>query len=362
MPAFVFETSLGPAAIEWDGPKVLRFCIPGSGSLPANPLASAPRHIRTLTDRVVLHCAGSPQDFRDAPLDFTRVPPFAAKVYQALRATPHGSTVGYGELAERAGSPGASRAVGTAMAKNPWPLLVPCHRVLAEGGRLGGYSAGNGLGSKVQLLALDGVHIDPARQISLQDPRFGKHIEATGPCGLTVTAPESVFAALLRSIVYQQLTGKAAETIFSRVRALYPQRSGKAQLRAEHTASLSDAALLGCGLSRNKLAAVRDLAARAASSELVTLERARALSDEELVTQLSQVRGIGRWSVQMFAMFSLGRTDILPLGDLGVQKGFARLFGRGQLPSADELAARGERWRPFRSIASWYLWRAAELR
>lgn len=339
-------------ALAWDT-QLTRVWLPGSADLPADA-GSPPELVRALARRIQLHYASTPQDFRDVPLQLEGVPPFAAKVYRALHSTAPGTTLTYAELAARAGSPGATRAVGTAMANNPWPLIVPCHRVFARGGKLGGYSGPGGLVTKVDLLAREGLHIDPVTQISVQDPRFARHLARVGACTMQITEPDSVFAALLRSIVYQQLAGKAAKTIFDRVRALYP----KGRLTPEHTARLSDEALLGAGLSRNKLLALRDLAARAIDGSLPTLDETRALDDEALITRLSQVRGIGRWSVQMFAMFSLGLPDIMPLGDLGIQKGFAAVFGTDDVAV---LAARAERWRPFRSIAAWYLWRATEL-
>ncbi|RYZ64143.1 MAG: methylated-DNA--[protein]-cysteine S-methyltransferase [Proteobacteria bacterium] len=355
MPSATFDTAFGSAHVAWTERGIRSFRLPG-GELPAPEPGPMPEAIRRTLEKSRLHLAGTPQTFADAPLDFTDVSPFHAKVYRALREVPVGSTVSYIQLARRAGSPGASRAVGTAMAKNPWPLLVPCHRVLTERGTLGGFSAPGGVATKVRMLDLEGAGIDPLAQLTLADARLGKHIAAVGPCGLELKEPTSVFAALARSIVYQQLTGKAAATIFARVQALYPDG-----LRADYTSRLDDDALLGCGLSRNKLAALRDLGARAVAGDIPSLAEARTLPDEELIATLSRVRGIGRWSVEMFAMFSLGRPDILALGDFGLRKGFQKLFELPELATEAELAARGERWRPFRSIASWYLWRAAEL-
>lgn len=360
MPSATFDTAFGSAHIAWNERGIHGFRLPGGVRPEAwsevENVGPIPERVRTTIEQARLHLAGTPQSFTDAPLDFTGVSPFHGKVYQALRTVPAGSTVSYIQLATLAGSPGASRAVGTAMAKNPWPLLVPCHRVLTERGSLGGFSAPGGVATKVRILDLEGAPLDRLALLTLADPRLGKHIAKVGPCGLEVKHPISVFAALARSIVYQQLTGKAAGTIFARVQALYPDG-----LRAEHTRLLDDEALLGCGLSRAKLAALRDLGERAVAGDIPSLEETQSMPDEELISALSKVRGIGRWSVEMFAMFSLGRPDILALGDYGLRKGFQRLFGLPELATPAELAARGERWRPFRSIASWYLWRAAEL-
>lgn len=355
MPSTTFETDFGTAYLAWSEQGIRSFRLPG-GELPAAEPGPIPPAIRATIAKSQKHLAGTPQSFADTPLDFARVSPFHQKVYRALREVPVGKTVSYIQLATLAGSAGASRAVGSAMAKNPWPLLVPCHRVLTERGTLGGFSAPGGVATKVRLLDLEGAQVDPLRQLTLGDARLGKHIAKVGACGLEPKLPTSVFAALARSIVYQQLTGKAAGTIFARVQALYPDG-----LRAEHTTKLSDDALLTCGLSRSKLLALRDLSARAIAGDIPTLQDAASLDDETLIDALSKVRGIGRWSVQMFLMFSLGRRDVLPVADYGVRKGFQKLFGGADLPTEAELEARGERWRPFRSIASWYLWRAAEM-
>ena len=186
------------------------------------------------------------------------------------------------------------------------------------------------------------------------DPRLGRAIDKIGACGL-VRGRSSPFAALLRSIIYQQLAGAAASTIHGRVLALLPAGSP----RPEAFAGLSDEALRGAGLSRNKLAAIRDLAERAGRGEIPERSRLSRWADERVVERLTEVRGVGRWTVEMLLIFELGRPDVLPLDDYGVRKGFARVFG-GDLPEKAKLAARGERWRPYRSAASWYLWRACE--
>jgi len=115
------------------------------------------------------------------------------------------------------------------------------------------------------------------------------------------------------------------------------------------------------GLSRNKAAALRDLAGKVLDGEIPTRRAAEKLTDEELIERLTAVRGIGRWTVEMFLIFTLGRPDVLPLDDYGVRKGYARAYGRDVLPRPKELATQGERWRPYRTTASWYLWRATEL-
>jgi DNA-3-methyladenine glycosylase II len=165
------------------------------------------------------------------------------------------------------------------------------------------------------------------------------------------------FDALAESIAYQQLSGKAAATIFGRVRALYPKRKW---LDPEQLLATPDETLRAAGLSRAKTAALKDLAAKTIDG---TVPAGRALihmSDDEIVTRLTAVRGIGRWTVEMLLLFDLGRPDVWPVDDYGVRKGFAKTFGRRKLPTPKQLMKFGEKWRPYRSVAAWYFWRALD--
>jgi DNA-3-methyladenine glycosylase II len=165
------------------------------------------------------------------------------------------------------------------------------------------------------------------------------------------------FDALAESIAYQQLSGKAAATIFGRVRALYPKRKW---LDPEQLLGTPDETLRAAGLSRAKTAALKDLAAKTIDG---TVPAGRALihmSDDEIVTRLTAVRGIGRWTVEMLLLFDLGRPDVWPVDDYGVRKGFAKTFGRRKLPTPKQLMKFGEKWRPYRSVAAWYFWRALD--
>jgi 3-methyladenine DNA glycosylase/8-oxoguanine DNA glycosylase len=207
----------------------------------------------------------------------------------------------------------------------------------------------------------DGLRFDPdeaVRHLSAADPALGLIIERSPPFSLRPTRTQSLFAALLESIVYQQLSGRAAETILNRVLALYRPRRFP---RPSDLLETPEARLRAAGLSRNKTAALHDLARRALEGTVPSLARAHAMTDEELVDRLTAVRGVGRWTVEMILIFRLGRPDVLPVSDLGVRKGFRRAFGMRGLPAAVTMTRRGERWRPYRSVASWYLWRAAEL-
>jgi 3-methyladenine DNA glycosylase/8-oxoguanine DNA glycosylase len=193
--------------------------------------------------------------------------------------------------------------------------------------------------------------------IRTADPKLAAVIDLHGPCRIDPDGLMSPFAALVRSIAYQQLTGKAAATIHGRVLTLYRPRRHP---RPEDVLATADDRLRGAGLSRAKILAVKDLAAKTLDGTVPTLARLKRLDDEEIVERLSSVRGVGRWTVEMLLIFRLGRPDVLPATDYGVRKGFQRTFRTRGLPSPAQVLKRGERWRPYRSIASWYLWRSLE--
>jgi len=192
------------------------------------------------------------------------------------------------------------------------------------------------------------------------DPALGRLIETAGPFRMQIRRAPSIFIALAEAIVYQQLHGKAAASIFARLRALYP-RAHEAPTAAQ-IIKTSDAKLRGAGLSQSKLLSLRDLARRDAAGEIPDLAAINKLDDEAIIEKLTQVRGIGRWTVEMLLIFRLGRADVLPLDDFGVRKGFGFAFKRGgAMPTKDDMEKRGKRWMPYRTVASWYLWRAADI-
>jgi methylated-DNA-[protein]-cysteine S-methyltransferase len=414
VPYCLFETALGTCGIAWSEAGLLALRLPEAsreetrdalvaraGEAPLEEVpppaatardASTPSWVHALVRDMRAHLGGEPRTFADVPLADARVSPFAARVYAALRAVPAGSTTSYGELAKSAGSAGSARAVGGAMAKNPWPVVVPCHRVTgaagsgARGGKdrtsLGGFSAYGGVVTKKRLLALEGVETAPrqgslfegaqtlpfdaeaaVQHLAAADAVLAKHIARVGGLRLRVKHTEDTFAALAESIVYQQLSGKAAATIFGRLRNVYP----RGELHPRQVLGTEVRVLRGAGLSHNKVESLRDLAARALAGEVPALADLARMEDEAIVERLTRVRGVGRWTVEMLLIFRLGRPDVLPASDLGVRKGFARVFrsrrpreGKDGLPSAEEMAARAETWRPYRSVASWYLWRALD--
>jgi methylated-DNA-[protein]-cysteine S-methyltransferase len=387
MPFAVFPTPLGACAIAWSERGVTCVQLPEAdleatrarvASRSDGVEAPPPPAVRVAIAAITRHFEGTPQDFRQVPLDTEGLPPFHAKVYAATREIESGRTVRYAELATLAGSPKASRAVGQAMAKNPFPIVVPCHRVLAAGGAPGGFSAYGGAETKRKILALEGVRLgarsteplfpdeehgllfDPAeaaRALSEIDRPLARLIERVGPLRMKVAGMQTPFQALAESIVYQQLTGKAAATILGRVHALH---GGARRFHPEALLALPDTKLREAGLSGAKTAALKDLAAKTLDGTVPKMRALLALDDDAIVERLTEVRGIGRWTVEMMLMFRLGRPDVLPVDDYGVRKGFQRAFRTKELPTPKVVAKRGEKWRPYRTAASWYLWRAAE--
>jgi 3-methyladenine DNA glycosylase/8-oxoguanine DNA glycosylase len=186
------------------------------------------------------------------------------------------------------------------------------------------------------------------------DPALATVIDAIGPFGMQLKSSRSLFGALAEAIVYQQLSNKAAATIYGRVEALYPRaRQG---FTPAHILRTPDDALRGAGLSRAKVLALHDLAQRVATRQLPTLDEAHLLEDAALIERLVKVRGIGRWSAEMFLMFRLGRPDVLPTDDYSLRKAYATAFRKRKLPSPEALEKAGVKWRPYRTVASWYLW------
>jgi DNA-3-methyladenine glycosylase II len=165
------------------------------------------------------------------------------------------------------------------------------------------------------------------------------------------------FDALAESIAYQQLNGKAAATIWGRVRALYPK---KKYLDPKLVLATPDRKLRAAGLSRGKVAALKDLAAKTIDGTVPTARALAKMTDEEIIGRLVSVRGIGRWTVEMLLLFDLGRPDVWPAADYGVQKGLAKTFGKRKLPTPKQMIKLGKKFQPYRSVAAWYFWRALD--
>src|SRR6266446_1056328 len=188
-------------------------------------------------------------------------------------------------------------------------------------------------------------------------PRMAELIARSRRYNITPAVSIRPFDALAESIAYQQLSGKAAATIFGRVRALYP---GRKYLDPEKILATPDETFRAAGLSRNKIAALKDLAAKTIDGTVPAGRALIRMSDDEIITRLTTVRGIGRWTVEMLLLFDLGRPDVWPVDDYGVRKGFAKTFGKRKLPTPKQLMKHGEKWRPYRSLAAWYFWRAVD--
>ena len=214
-------------------------------------------------------------------------------------------------------------------------------------------------------------HTEALEHLSRVDRKLARIIAKSGPCGLQPERTQSIFEALLESIIYQQLNGKVAATITGRVKALFPENTQRVRSRRglvaafptpEQVLAATPELLRSAGLSQAKMLAIRDLAVKTLDGTVPSAREAHRMSDDELVERLVQVRGIGRWTVEMLLLFRLGRPDVLAVDDYGIRRGFAKMHRMAELPKPKELLAYGDRWRPHRSVASWFLWRAAEMK
>jgi methylated-DNA-[protein]-cysteine S-methyltransferase len=383
----LFDTAIGRCGIAWGERGIVGVQLPEARELetrarvlrrfPDAREAPPPPDVQHARDGIVALLRGEASQLEAVPLDMDRVPPFHRRVYEVARTIPPGATLSYGDIAARLGSPGSARAVGQALGHNPFAIVVPCHRVLAAGGRVGGFSAGGGVTTKLRLLSIEGAPAASQRALFDGDGAFGfdpsvavehlrgsdatlaRVIDAVGPFAMELKKAPSLFGALAEAIVYQQLTGKAAATIFARVRTLFPRAHESPT--AEQILRVSDEKLRAAGLSRSKILSLRDLARRAKGGEIPGLAEVHRMADEAIIERLTQVRGIGRWTVEMLLIFRLGRPDVLPADDYGIRKGFALAFKKRKLPARRDVEDRGARWQPYRTVASWYLWRVVEL-
>jgi DNA-3-methyladenine glycosylase II len=196
------------------------------------------------------------------------------------------------------------------------------------------------------------------RALAACDPVMARLIEAAGPCRWEPRVELLPFETLARAIAHQQLNGIAAERIFARFKALY---APAAFPQPAAVLATPDEALRATGLSFAKIRAMRDLAEKVAAGVVPTTEELHALESDAIIERITQVRGIGRWTVEMLLIFQLGRPDVLPVDDFGVCNGFRLVYGLKGMPRPRALAEFGARWAPHRSLAAWYLWRAVEL-
>ena len=199
--------------------------------------------------------------------------------------------------------------------------------------------------------------VEGTAALARQAPQFAPYIETFGAADLRRARPRRThFAELVRAICFQQLAGAAARTIHGRLEVALDD-----DVTPEAVLALPVETMRAAGLSANKTASIRDLAERVLAGE-VELDRVARLSDEKIVSELTLVRGIGRWTAEMFLMFQLGRLDVWPVGDLGVRKGYGIIHGLPDMPTAKELEALGDPLQPYRSLAAWYCWRAADTK
>ena len=382
----LFTTQIGQCGIVWSSLGIVTVQLPEStvsqtrgrilerhsGAVSTEP----PMFVRTAIDSITRHLAGDRADLSDVPLDMDDVTPFRRRVYEEARMVPAGTTVSYGALAKKIGRPDSARAVGQALGRNPFAIVVPCHRVLAAGGKIGGFSADGGIDTKLRILRIEGAVAPgdgnpPATRTALafDGRRAVAHLESVdqgladlmssiGPFTMELKESKTTFVALSEAIVYQQLSPKAASTIHGRFCDLFG--GPRATPNPRRLLGLADEDLRSVGLSRAKVRAIRDLAERSVAREIPTLKEAQGMPDEVVIEKLTAVCGVGRWTAEMFLMFHLGRPDVLPLGDFGLRRGFAIAFANGRMPEPSQVERRGETWRPYRTVASWYLWRSAE--
>ncbi len=368
---FVFDTTEGSVGLGWT-PRGLKSVIIGLDQEQTEaelarlgtelPLISRARgDLAKLVKRIKAHLKGRCDDFRDVPVQYPDRGPFSRAVLKQLRKVGPGKTVTYGELAALCGKPGAARAVGGIMGSNPMPLIIPCHRCLGRNGTLTGFSSPGGIGFKAKLLFIEGYVADPRfaegiAHLRKVDPVMKRIIAKIGPYRALPDRTRPPWESLVTAIVHQQLSVKAGQTIAGRVKDL---TSGKGFPTPEEILQLEHQELRAAGLSNQKASYIQDLAAKIIDREL-NLNRLRRLDDEEVITELTKVRGIGRWSAQMHLIFHLGRLDILPTGDLGLQIAVARGYGLKENATASEMVAIAEKWAPYRSMASWYLWQGLD--
>jgi len=195
------------------------------------------------------------------------------------------------------------------------------------------------------------------KHLSAVDPVMRRLIRAVGPCKLEPETRRSPFQSLVQAVAHQQLNGTAAGTILARFKKLFP---GRRFPRPEDLASVTDEQLRACGFSFAKIRAIRDITEKTLSGVVPGSRQIVKLSDAEIIGRLTEVRGVGRWTVEMLLIFQLGRPDVLPADDFGVRNGFRHAYRKRELPTVKNLLAFGERWRPHRTTAAWYLWCAAD--
>jgi len=377
----LFETPLGACGIAWKEPETSRFPpvvtfiqLPEAttrltetriaGRSKGHKTHLVPSGIAGIIKKIQKHLHGDMQDFQDIVVDLDGAGPFAREVYEGARKIPAGRTMTYGVLATEMNRPTASRAVGQALGKNPIPLIIPCHRVLASGNKPGGFSAHGGVTTKARLLAIEGAVLgtpatikskrDLLRAAALlkkQDPRLAGCLAR--PIEFNLRPDHSPHATLIEAVVHQQLSPKAASTILGRVMDLYP---GSKIPDPSELLKTGDETLRNAGLSKAKIKALKDIARKTLDGIVPSAKEIVSLSNEEIIKRLISIYGVGLWTVEMMLIFNLGRLDVFPAGDYALRKSISEVFGMKEVPTPKQVNALGELWRPYRTVASLYLW------
>lgn len=373
----IFPTTLGYCGISWCAQGVTAFMLPETtpekiqedlcsitGSV--KQAGRVPAWIRELVQAVKLHMKGQQQDFSAVPVAIDNATDFMRAVYAEAQRIPAGTVVSYAQLAERLGKPGAVRAVGTALGKNPVPLIIPCHRIITTSGKLGGFSANGGVAAKEILLACEGVSLEKPRLLTTtaqwrtgvqylqRDKQLARIIRKVGHFPFKPQQNAEPLQALIDAIVSQQLSTKVAATILKRVHALI---GSKGRPCAKKILATDDELLRAAGLSYMKVSYLKDLAQHCVDGKFPTLEQVRGMPDEQIIKLFTKIKGVGRWTVEMYLIFDLGRADVFPGDDFGIRKAIAKLHNLPELPPAKQMAKYAEQWKPYRSVASLYLWR-----
>ncbi len=368
----MFPSPVGPIGLAWTRRGVCRLELgyPDADGAAAeiqsqcpslSPVKKLPTEVVQSRDRIKALLRGRNDDLRDIPVDLTGSSDFSRRVLRELRKVKVGNVVTYGELAARAGRPGAARAVGRIMGANPVPIIVPCHRCLGADGSLTGFSAEGGTALKARLLFIEGYERDPEhargiRHLQKADPKMRRVIGKVGPYLALPDKPRPPYDTLVTAIVHQQLSVKAGQTIAGRVRDL---TSGPHYPAPAEMLTFPPETLRACGLSHAKVGFVRDLAARVGDGRL-KLGALKRMTDDEVIAELTKVKGIGVWSAHMHLIFHLNRLDVLPVGDLGLRMAAAKLYGLEEYATPDQLTEIAAPWRPYRSMGSYYLWRGLD--
>jgi methylated-DNA-[protein]-cysteine S-methyltransferase len=373
----IFPTALGHCGISWRTHGVTAFMLPEATPVrmqkelqtitgAKKTAATLPAWIRALAQQVKLHMKGKSQDFSAVPVVVDHATDFMQAVYKEAQRIPSGSVISYAQLAERLGKPGAVRAVGTALGKNTVPLIIPCHRIITTSGKIGGFSANGGIAAKEILLACEGVSLEKPRllvtasqwragvQYLQRDKQLAKIIKQVGPFPFKPKQNAEPLQVFISAIISQQLSTKVAATILKRVNVLI-EKKGKPC--AKKILATDDEVLRGAGLSYMKVSYLKDLAQHCVDGKFPTLEQVREMSDEKIIKRFTEIKGVGRWTVEMYLIFDLGRADVFPGDDYGIRKAIAKLHGLAEMPPAKQMAQYAEQWKPYRSIASLYLWR-----